>query len=109
MRIVLVFIFSFFLFKNNFSQEENKRRQKITIKTSAECKFCKEKIEKKLIRYKGIRKVEVDYKEHMVNVEFNAKKISSEEIRNALNELGYDADDKKASQEQTKGVKHKSN
>ena len=109
MRLVVTIFFVLFVSQSVFSQEIKRRKEKISIKTSAECKFCKEKIEQKLIRYKGVRKVEVDYVEHLVNVEFNSKKISAEEIREALNELGYDADDKKAKPEQTKGVRHKDN
>lgn len=109
MRIITTLVFAFFISQFVFSQEVKRRREKVSIKSSAECKFCKEKIEKKLVKYKGIRKVEVNYIDHLVNVEYNSKKISAEEIREALNEMGYDADDKKAKPEQTKGVRHKEN
>lgn len=109
MRFVLSYVLAFFISFSLISQEGNKRRQEIKIKTSAECKFCKEKIEAKLIKLKGIRKVNVDFIDHTVKVEFNSRKINADEIRAALNEMGYDADDKKAGPEQTKGVKHKPN
>src|SRR3989344_7942821 len=92
--LALIFIFSLFIAKPALA--DNPRRVKATIKTSAECKFCKENIEESLRKVKGIRRVKVDFVKHEVYVIYNSKKITIEQIRKELNDIGYDADGQKA-------------
>jgi len=86
---------------------QNPRKTKITIKSSAECEFCKKNIEKSLKKVKGIRRVECDFIKHEVYFTYNSKKISPEEIRMELNAIGYDADDQKANFDKYKKIKHR--
>lgn len=73
-----------------------------TIMTSAECGDCKDRIEDLLNYTKGIKFSELDYTTKKLIVRYNTKKISLEEIRVKLNEMGYDADNKKADPEVVK-------
>ncbi|OFZ60801.1 MAG: hypothetical protein A3D92_13630 [Bacteroidetes bacterium RIFCSPHIGHO2_02_FULL_44_7] len=73
--------------------------QEAEIKTSAECGSCKERLEGKLNYVGGIRFAELDVESKMLTVKFSPKKISLEEIRTIISELGYDADDVKANPE----------
>jgi periplasmic mercuric ion binding protein len=67
-----------------------------TIKTSAECEFCKTSIEKLLGDMKGIKRATVNIATKELVVKYNTKKITIDEIRIALSNAGYDADDVKA-------------
>lgn len=102
--VFIILIFSFLLAKP--AQADNPRRVKATIKTSAECKFCKENIESSLKKVKGIRKVTCDYVKHEIYVVYNSKKITIEEIREELNGMGYDADGQKANFDKYKKPEH---
>lgn len=88
------------------AQAQNPRRMCATIKTTAECEFCKQNIEETLGKVKGIRKVKVDFKKHEVYVNYNSKKITLDQIRKELNDLGYDADDQKANFDKFKKSEH---
>jgi copper chaperone CopZ len=68
----------------------------VKIKTSGECEMCKKTLESQVGKMTGVKKVEFDIDTKMLTVEYNAKKISPEKIRNAIASLGYDADDVKA-------------
>ncbi len=95
-----IFISLFLLFSavSSFNAiADNPRKVKVTIKTSAECIYCKDNLEKSLKKVKGIKKVNCDYVKHEVYIVYNSKKISIEEIRTKMNGMGYDADDQKAS------------
>lgn len=65
----------------------------VKIKTSAICKMCKERIEKKLAFTKGVTDVNLNLDDKVVTVAYNSKKTSVEQIKKAINETGYDADD----------------
>lgn len=66
------------------------------IKTSAECGSCKERLENVLNYTKGIKFAELNVLEKTLNVHFNPKKITFEEIKKIISETGYDADEVKA-------------
>lgn len=96
----------FFIFFSSKGFAGNPRKVKITIKTSAECVYCKENLEETLSKVKGIRKVNCDYVKHEVYVVYNSKKITIEQIRTKMNEMGYDADDQKANFDKFKKSEH---
>lgn len=73
--------------------------QEIVYETSAECGDCKERIEGKLNYTKGIVFADLDYKTQKLTVKFKTDKISSEDIKKIVSELGYDIDDVKANPE----------
>lgn len=103
---LLLFFFVFSLFIAKPALADNPRRVKVTIKTSAECKFCKENIESYLKKIKGIRRVKCDYVKHEVYVMYNSKKITIEQIRKEMNDIGYDADGQKANFDKYKKSEH---
>lgn len=105
-KLFRVLIFLFFVSIGFNANAGNPRRTKATIKTSAECIFCKRSIETALGKMEGIRKVSVDYTKHEVFVMFNSKKTSLDAIRKAMAEIGFDADDVKANQVKYTEIKH---
>ena len=81
------------------SFKQDTKTQLVKIKTSAECGECKERIESKLNYTKGIVFSELDYKSQILTVKFKPAKISFDQIKQIVSELGYDADDVKANAE----------
>ena len=73
--------------------QEQKKEETITIKTSAVCSMCKERIEQGMAYEKGIRDVTLDLETKMATIRYNPLKTSPEEIRKAISKLGYDADE----------------
>lgn len=106
MPLRLLSLLFLFLFVSKTSLADNPRRVKATIKTSAECVYCKENLEESLRKVKGIRKVECDYVKHEVYIVYNSKRITIEKIRSIMNEMGYDADGQKANFDKFKKPEH---
>ena len=96
LRFLSPLFFLILMFASKTSLADNPRKVKVTIKTSAECVYCKENLEESLRKIKGIRKVECDYVKHELYIVYNSKKITLEQIKVKINELGYDADGQKA-------------
>lgn len=97
---------SMFLFVAT-AQAQNPRKTEIKIKSTVECAMCKKNLESKLGKVKGVRKVTADFNTKEITVVYNAKRISPEEIRKAIADIGYDADDVKANNKMTKLLEHK--
>ena len=71
-----------------------------TIKTpTVQCSDCKERIEKYLSREDGITKVVVDYKRKITKVTYLTDRTTVENIKTAIANAGYDADDVSADTE----------
>jgi mercuric ion binding protein len=65
-----------------------------TIKTpTVQCEECKNRIEKYLIREEGITKVSVDYKRKTTKVTYVTDRTTIENVKTAIANAGYDADD----------------
>ena len=102
MKEVVITLSLVFALQMSFSQNKITKEKKqnnicnIIIQTNGDCHSCKEKIEMGLIYEKGIRDVDYDIKTSKITVKYNAKKTNHDVIRNVINQLGYDADDKKA-------------
>jgi len=64
----------------------------VTIKSSIVCDMCKTTIEEGLAYEKGIKRILVDVQANTIFVKFNEEKISEEEIKKKISELGYVAD-----------------
>lgn len=78
----------------------------VEIQTSAVCDMCKETIEKQLAFTKGVTAAELDVKTAIVTVSYKTNKTTVEDIRTAINEVGYDADDSKAQKEAYDNLHH---
>lgn len=69
-----------------------------TIKTpNALCESCKNRIETYLKRYDGILEVNVNFRKAETKVKYITDRINIEEIKAAIANVGYDADDVEAS------------
>ncbi len=74
-----------------------------TIKTpTVQCESCKKKIENFLSREEGVLKVNVDYKRKQTKVTFVSDRTNIENIKTAIANVGYDADDVTANEESYK-------
>jgi len=78
-----------------FAQKVENKYSEIKINTTAQCKMCKERIEKALAFEKGIKGSELDLETKILTVTFKTGKTTSDTIRKAVTKLGYDADDMK--------------
>lgn len=68
--------------------------EKVVIKTpTVQCEMCKEKIENYLKREPGISLVKVDYKKKTTTVTYLTDRNNIEQIKTAIANAGYDADD----------------
>lgn len=84
------------------AKRQSNKSETIVIKTMIYCDHCKEcnscggKIEKDLGFNKGIKLVSLDEKAMTITVTYNPKKTTAEDIRKAISNYGYDADEVKA-------------
>jgi copper chaperone CopZ len=100
MKTILVICIAFLAF--GFKQDA--KTQLVTIKTSAECGDCKERIESKLNYTKGVVFYEFDFKTKDLTVKFKPAKITLEQIKHIVSDLGYDADEVKANGDAQKAL-----
>jgi mercuric ion binding protein len=68
----------------------------VNIKTSAICESCQNRIQKALIKTKGISKASLNIDTKIVTVKYDPSIITVDKIRTAISMTGYDADDVKA-------------
>jgi len=73
-------------------QNQSKFKE-IKIKTSSECKMCKERIENALAYEKGVKSSSLDVESKILTVTYDTLKTTPEKIRKAVTKVGYDADD----------------
>lgn len=77
--------------------------EKAIIKTpTVQCESCKERIEKYLKKEDGVSKVKVDYKRKTTTVTYLSSRTNIENIKTAIANVGYDADDVLANEESYK-------
>lgn len=82
------------------SAQAKKGVQTVTIKTpTVQCESCKKRIEGYLKREDGVQKSNVDFKKHVTKVTYVAERTNIENIKAAIANAGYDADDVKAEPE----------
>ena len=73
---------------------QQKGAQKVVINTpTVQCEMCKERIERYLSREPGVTAVKVDYKKKTTTVSFLSDRNDIEQIKTAIANVGYDADD----------------
>jgi periplasmic mercuric ion binding protein len=79
------------------SAQAKKGVQTVTIQTpTVQCESCKKRIEDYLKREDGVQKATVDFKKHVTKVTFVAERTNIENVKTAIANAGYDADDVKA-------------
>ena len=100
MKTILIICIAFLA----FSFKQDAKTQLVTIKTSAECGECKDRIESKLNYTKGIVFSELDFKTQVLTVKFKPTKITLDQIKQIVSDLGYDADELKANVDAQKAL-----
>lgn len=91
-KLILMLIAVLGLLVTGFSQ--TKPVQNVTIKTpTVQCESCKKRIEEFLKREDGVQKVTVDYKKKVTKVTFISDRTNVENVKAAIANAGYDADD----------------
>lgn len=103
MKNLIIIIATVLLANVAFAQ---KGVETVNIQTSAVCEMCKETIEKQLAFTKGVTAAELDLETFVVTVSYRDKKTSVEELKKAINAVGYDADDSKPSKESYEKLHH---
>ncbi|HMG82047.1 MAG TPA: heavy metal-associated domain-containing protein [Ferruginibacter sp.] len=96
MKAIQLTIFSLLAFISvSFAQQ--KAVEKVVIKTpTVVCEDCKERIEQYMMHEDGIQSVNVDYKKKITTVTYLTDRTNVEDIKAAIANVGYDADDVKA-------------
>lgn len=74
------------------SLKEGNQKETVVIHTNSECGMCKDRIEKDLNYRKGIVFAELEVATKELTVKYNKQKITLDEIRTIIAEMGYDAD-----------------
>lgn len=83
-----------------YGQTAKKGIQTVTISTpTVQCGMCKQRIEKYMVREEGVTKVNVDYKNKKTKVTYYTERTNIENIKTAIANVGYDADDITANEE----------
>jgi copper chaperone CopZ len=80
-------------FSVSLAANKNEVKEKIT--TSAVCSMCKDRIESNLKKIDGILESSLDVSSKVLTVKFDKTKISLDDIRQKLSQIGYDADNVK--------------
>ncbi len=95
--IIILFASSFIL--SVTAQDKGPKFEDINIKTSAQCDECKMRIEKVLVWEPSIKSANLNVETKIVTVKYKPKKITPDEIRRVIADVGYDADDMTADKE----------
>ncbi len=82
------------LFITSFAFSQQKALQKAVITTpGVRSEICKTNIDNRLVHEYGISSVKADYKRHTVTVGWFTDRTNIENIKTAIANMGYDADD----------------
>jgi copper chaperone CopZ len=93
MKTFILGILALTLFSNT-TQAQRRAVQKAVIATpGVQDEACKTRIDNRLLREYGVSTVKADYKKHTVTVQWYTDRTNIENIKTALANMGYDADD----------------
>jgi mercuric ion binding protein len=98
----ILIAFTLLLFSNAAFAQQQKTVQTAVIKTAIYCDHCKacetcgDRLQKVLLKEKGVQMITLDEKAMTIKVVYNSKKTDLPAIKTAISKLGYDADDVKA-------------
>jgi periplasmic mercuric ion binding protein len=88
---------------SSFASAQTKAVQTVKIKTpTVGCQECKDRIETYLKRYDGVSYINVNYRRKETTVKFWTDRIDIEQIKTAIANAGYDADDVPANEDSYK-------
>ncbi|MEO6220012.1 MAG: heavy metal-associated domain-containing protein [Ginsengibacter sp.] len=92
MKTYILIIVALIFTTISFGQQ--KPVQKATIITpGVQCEACKTRIENRLVHEYGVSSVKADYRKHTVTVVWYKDRTNIENIKTALANMGYDAND----------------
>jgi copper chaperone CopZ len=86
-KVFLLFCCLFFTSKVMAQSTE----KEVTFPTSAQCEMCKERIEKKLSKEKGIVKAVLNLDDKTMTVKFDDKILDETKVKKLVANVGYDA------------------
>lgn len=93
-NLFLILIISFLsLPATPLKAQDTKKLDTLTIKTSAQCDMCKNRLEKAFAYEKGVKKSELDVETATFTVVYVPKKTNPEKLKEAVTKVGYDADE----------------
>lgn len=101
-KIIAVILIAFASFS---AAAQDKKNEKAVIKTNIYCDHCKEcptcgkNLQSSLLKFKGVKMYELDDKKMTISLYYNGEKTNIGELRKAISNLGYDADDVRANPE----------
>ncbi|MFM7838617.1 MAG: heavy-metal-associated domain-containing protein [Chitinophagaceae bacterium] len=92
-KSIVLLVATLFVAGMSYGQSQ-KASETVKIKTpTVQCESCKKRIEKDLLRIDGIEKVNVDFKKKTTKVTYLTDRTNVENIRTAIANIGYDADE----------------
>tara|TARA_B100000809_G_scaffold266844_1_gene332130 strand:- start:902 stop:1255 length:354 start_codon:yes stop_codon:yes gene_type:complete len=91
---------------SNVNAQKVKKKETIVIKTSSECNMCKERIEKEMAYTKGVISATLNVEKSELTAIYKPHKTSPQKIREAISNLGYDADEVKANKKAYDNLPH---
>lgn len=92
MKQAILSVFISVITFTGFAQVKAVQTAKIKTPTVV-CEKCKDRIETYLKRYNGITMINVNYRSKETTVKYLSDRINIEEIKTAIANAGYDADD----------------
>lgn len=97
MKTKITTVFMAFLLMAGLSifaqSEQSSKLETVTIKTSAVCQDCKDRIEHDMAFEKGVKSVTLDLETKELTITFKKGKNTKENLKKAVTKIGYDADD----------------
>lgn len=78
------------------AKDKSKKTETVSIKTSAICSQCKDRLEKNIAFEKGVKAVNLDLETKVLTVTYKKGKNSKENLKKAVSKIGYDADELEA-------------
>lgn len=70
----------------------------VKIKTSAVCEMCQERLERDLSLTKGVKEAKLNLDDKVMTIKYNTKKTDVASLKEAIVNIGYDADEQIADQ-----------
>jgi len=96
LRLLSIMFILGLTFSNAFAQEqETKKIDKVTFKTSIDCQDCVNTIMSSVPLEKGVKNVVCDLETKKVMVEFKTKKTDKKKVKRMIEKLGYTAEEVK--------------
>lgn len=100
MKTLFTFALCFFGFSLIAPAQVKKPIESVKISVpNAQCEECKTRIEEYMKREEGVAKIVVDYRRKIATVTYSTERTNVENIKTAIANIGYDADDVKADEE----------